>query len=129
MFALTSFIICGYIFKESKLVGSLTKEFISTQMWINMLGQAIYQSVAIILILATYLGFTSDEARSLLLNVIAFMTLFNAFNSKKCNGERNVFIDTKCLNSFTFTWIICSILQVFLNTENCPLSNKTLLYN
>jgi len=93
---------------------------ISQQMWFNMFGQALYQMVALLWLLfhgANYFGIPDgieyteqtgapSQHFTMVFTLLVMMTLFNEVNSRKLNGETNVFEGV--MQNRVFTGIVAS---------------------
>ena len=83
--------------------------FVSPIMWRNIIGHTIYQMTVLLLILYGSSPIWGIEAHSMtqdtfIFNAFVMMQVFNEINSRKCNGEWNVF------EHFFDNWIFSAIL-------------------
>ncbi|CAF0850043.1 unnamed protein product [Brachionus calyciflorus] len=104
------------------------KPLISNIMMKNIFGHCIYQILVIFVILffgPTLFGinngipesmdnFEPNQHFTLIFNVFVFMTLFNQINSRKINGERNVFKGSRSHCWFYIIWFIGLIFHVLI---------------
>jgi len=108
-------------------------QLITRRMWLNIIGQALFQLVAnlIVLYLGPQLfGVTRDsvEHRTLIFNIFVMCQIFNEINSRKLNQEFNIFSglwkNHTCMGILVFTMLM-QIMMVELGgefTSTYPLS-------
>lgn len=113
-----------------------TKPLISRTMMKNIIGQAIYQLVIIFTLLfygdqlldiESGHGQPPTEHFTIIFNSFVMMTLFNEFNARKINGERNVFKGVFTNPIFCSIWLGTCILQVLLNFVILRMKYHTLM--
>jgi len=104
-----------------------SQSMVTKRMWANMLGQASYQIVVILLLLFSgpdWFGFNPghlDEENNInsihytfIFNVFVWMQLFNEVNSRKLKGEVNVFKGIERNPLFVGILLTTSVLQVIM---------------
>jgi len=105
-----------------------TQHMITKRMWANMLGQAVYQIVAVMTLLfkgPDIFGFEAghivedelDENSvhyTLIFNAFVWMQLFNEVNCRNLKGEFNVFAGIEKNPIFLSILVATSVLQVLI---------------
>jgi calcium-translocating P-type ATPase len=96
-----------------------TSSLISRLMWRNILGQSVLQLTVLLVIL--YSGdkiwgvpLDSVEHYTLLFNSFVWLQVFNEINSRKCNGEQNVFSGFFTNAIFVGVLVFTAVLQIIL---------------
>jgi Ca2+ transporting ATPase len=96
---------------------------ITKRMWANMLGQATYQIVVILVLFFDGYnwfgippGWTTNDSihYTIIFNSFVWMQLFNEINCRNLNGEFNVFKGVFKNPLFCGIWLSTSILQVLM---------------
>ena len=100
-----------------------TQHLITKRMWANMVGQAIYQIIVVLVLFfraPTWFGFTpgydvkNTVHYTLIFNSFVWMQLFNEINSRNLKGERNVFKGLFNNAIFCGIWLMTAVLQVII---------------
>ncbi|XP_050411569.1 plasma membrane calcium-transporting ATPase 2 isoform X1 [Patella vulgata] len=105
-----------------------TTALISSTMWKNILGGAIYQLVVIFVLLFagpelfqiddgkinTSVHAPSTQHFTIIFNSFVMMTLFNEVNARKIHGQRNVVIGLQRNPVFVVIWIGTMISQIII---------------
>eukprot|EP01064_Diplonema_japonicum_P030599 TRINITY_DN5241_c0_g1_i1.p1 TRINITY_DN5241_c0_g1~~TRINITY_DN5241_c0_g1_i1.p1 ORF type:complete len:1028 (+),score=329.87 TRINITY_DN5241_c0_g1_i1:23-3085(+) len=90
---------------------------ISRRMWLNILGQGIYQIVLQIWLLNSGFAYFnvvegSEEHLTIIFNVFVFLQVINEFNARKLRNEVNLFAGLRRAPLFIVIIVVTTILQI-----------------